>query len=64
MWTVIAGGAVITVTGALFWRCLPRDGKKHRWVGTELEPYIAVAFTAGASLGLTLILSGLIDLFG
>jgi hypothetical protein len=44
---LLVSGAIIFVVGAvLFWYCLPRGGKTHRFVGTELEPYIAVAFCA------------------
>jgi hypothetical protein len=32
------------------WPSLPRGGKTHRFVGTELEPYIAVAFCAAVAL--------------
>jgi hypothetical protein len=42
--------------------CLPRGGKTHRFVGTELEPYVAVAFCAAVALGFTLMLSGIIAL--
>jgi hypothetical protein len=28
------------VTVLVLWKCLPRDGKMHRFVGTEWEPYI------------------------
>jgi hypothetical protein len=44
---LLVSGAIIFVVGAvLFWYCLPRGGKTHRFVVTELEPYIAVAFRA------------------
>jgi hypothetical protein len=44
---LLVSGAIIFAVGAvLFWYCLPRGGKTHRFVGTELEPYIAVAFCA------------------
>jgi hypothetical protein len=52
------------VGGILFWYMLPRDGKYHRFVGTELEPYVGVAFTAGVAVGFTLMLSGAIDVWG
>jgi hypothetical protein len=60
---LLVSGAIIFAVGAvLFWYCLPRGGKTHRFVGTELEPYIAVAFCAGVALSFTLMLSGLIAL--
>jgi len=59
---IAIGLAVFAVTGILFWRCLPRDGTMHRFVGTEWEPYVSVAFTSGAALGFTMILSGVLDM--
>jgi hypothetical protein len=53
-WT---GAAVWIVTGLLFWYCLPRGGKKHRFVGTWLEPYVAVGFVVGVALGLNMMLA-------
>src|SRR6267142_7023594 len=41
---VAGGGVVLAVTSGLFWFCLPRGGETHRFVDTELEPYVAVAF--------------------
>jgi hypothetical protein len=64
MLLVILGVAVFAVTIAAFVYCLPRDGKTHRLVGTELEPYVAVLFTAGAAVGFTAVLSGILDLIG
>jgi hypothetical protein len=52
------------VTVLVFWTCLPRDGKRHRFVETEWEPYIAVAFCSAFALSFTMMLSGLIDSFG
>jgi len=46
----------------LFWRFLPRGGKRHRFVGTEWEPYVGVAFTSAVALALTMMLSGMLDL--
>jgi len=59
----LAGGILAFVTTAvLFWYCLPRDGKIHRFVGTELEPYVAVAFCSGFALSFTMILSAVLDM--
>ena len=35
----------------------------HRFVGTELEPYVAVAFCSGIALSFTMILSAILDMF-
>jgi hypothetical protein len=64
MLLLIIGVVVFAITIAAFIYCLPRDGKMHRFVGTELEPYVAVLFTAGAALGFTAVLSGILDLIG
>lgn len=61
---LIAGIAVFLVTAVVFWLCLPRGGKTHRLVGTEFEPYVAVAFTACIALSFTLALSGVLELAG
>jgi hypothetical protein len=45
-----AGVAVFLITAWLFWYCLPRGGKYHRFVGTELEPYVGVAFCSAIAL--------------
>jgi len=55
-WT---GVLVLIVTGAVFALCLPRNGKTHRLVGTEFEPYVAVALVAGIALGFSMVFSGL-----
>lgn len=60
---LLALGVIVLLIGVgLFWYCLPRNGKTHRFVGTELEPYVAVGFCAAAALSLTLIFSGVIEL--
>jgi hypothetical protein len=58
---LIAGAVVFALTAVVFWYCLPRDGKTHRFVGTELEPYVGVAFCSAIALSFTLILSGAIQ---
>jgi hypothetical protein len=62
--TLVSGIAVFALTAALFWYCLPRNGKYHRFVGTELEPYVGVAFCSAIALSFTLVLSSLINIFG
>jgi hypothetical protein len=57
---LLAGAGVLFVTAAVFWACLPRGGKMHRWVGTEFEPYVAVAICSGVALGFSLVLSSVL----
>ena len=64
MVSLISGIVVMVVTVVVFWMCLPRDGKVHRFVGTEFEPYVGVAFCSATALGCTMILSGVIGLLG
>ena len=64
MFLLISGIVVFLLTGAVFWALLPRGGKRHRWVDTELEPYISVAICAGVALSFTMTLSGVLALFG
>jgi hypothetical protein len=64
MTSMIAGIVVLIVTVGAFLMLLPRGGKSHRFVGTELEPYVAVAITAGVALSFTLTLSGILGLIG
>jgi hypothetical protein len=59
---LIAGIVVFAITAAVFWSLLPRGGKKHRFVNTELEPYISVALCAGVALSFTMILSAVLNL--
>lgn len=59
-----SGVAVMVATAIVFWTMLPRAGKRHRFVETEFEPYIGVAFTAAVALGLTMLLAGAINLLG
>ncbi len=61
MFYLLAGAVVIAVTAISFWICLPRNGVSHRFVGTEFEPYVAVAFCVGIALGFTMLLSGVIE---
>jgi hypothetical protein len=61
---VLAGIVVMLITSALFLYSLPRGGKTHRFVDTELEPYIAVAFCGGFALAFTMILAGVLSYSG
>ena len=62
--TLVSGIAVFALTAVLFWYCLPRNGQYHRFVGTELEPYVGVAFCSAIALSFTMVLSSLINIFG
>jgi hypothetical protein len=64
MISLVSGAVVLLLIGSVFVMALPRGGRTHRFVGTEAEPYIAVALTAGVALAFTLLLSGLIELYG
>ncbi len=64
MINLLAGIVIFVVTAIVFWYCLPRDGKMHRFVGTELEPYVGVAFCSAVALSLTMLLSGVLTLLG
>jgi len=61
---LISGVIVFVLTATVFWYCLPRDGKLHRFVDTEWEPYVGVAFCSAVALGFTMILSGALNLAG
>ena len=64
MFLLIAGIVTFIVTGAVFVALLPRGEQLHRWVDTELEPYISVAICAGVALAFTMTLSGVLNLLG
>lgn len=64
MTLLIAGIIVLLATVGSFVYLLPRGGRMHRFVNTEVEPYIAVALTAGVALSFTLTLSGILGLIG
>jgi hypothetical protein len=64
MFLLISGIMVFVLTAVVFWSLLPRGGKVHRFVGTELEPYIGVAFCSAVALSLTMMLSGVLELVG
>jgi hypothetical protein len=64
MGSLIGGVIVFVLTAIVFWYSLPRDGKLHRFVDTEWEPYVGVAFCSAVALGLTMMLSGVLNLLG
>jgi hypothetical protein len=55
----LIGIAILALTGYLFWRVLPKNGKLHPLVGTEWEPYFVIVFVGAAALGV-----GMIALWG
>ena len=61
---LISGIVVLVLTAAVFIALLPRGDVRHRWVDTELEPYISVAICAGVALAFTMTLSGVLNLLG
>jgi len=61
---LVGGFIIFILTAIVFWYCLPRDGKLHRFVDTEWEPYVGVAFCSAVALGLTLMLAGVLSMAG
>ena len=61
MQIMVAGFATLALTIVLFVMLLPRQGRTHRFVDTELEPYIAVGLTSLVALSFTMILSGMLN---
>ena len=64
MQIMLAGFAMLVLTVVLFVMLLPHHGKTHRFVDTELEPYIAVGLTSLVALSFTMILSGVLNYLG
>ncbi len=64
MLLAVAGIVVLALTVVVFIAMLPHGGSTHRFVGTELEPYIGVAFCSATALGVTMILSGVLNMIG
>jgi hypothetical protein len=54
---LVTGILVLLLTAVVFFSCLPRGGKRHRFVDTEFEPYVAVGICAGVALGFSMALS-------
>ena len=48
------GIGILSITAFLFVGVLPKNGKTHRLVGTQWEPYFAIVFVGGAALGIGL----------
>ena len=64
MLSILAGVLVLGLTVVVFIALMPRDGKLHRFANTEWEPYVGVAICSGTALGLTMTLSGVLNLLG
>ncbi|MBX9591021.1 MAG: hypothetical protein K2X43_17160 [Hyphomonadaceae bacterium] len=60
----VAGIVVLLLTVLLLGALLPRGGRTHRFVGTELEPYVAVLLTGMVALSFTMILAGILQGLG
>jgi hypothetical protein len=59
MGSLLAGSSLLVTTAVLFRWCLPRNGKLSPLVGTAWEPYVAVAFATGATIGAGFVVLGL-----
>ncbi len=59
----LIGFGILAVTGFLFAGALPKNGKPHRLVGTQWEPYFAIAFVGGAALGTGLVAVWAVETF-
>jgi hypothetical protein len=64
MLSILGGIVVLVLTVVVFIGFLPRGGKMHRFTDTEWEPYVGVAFCSATALGVTLTLSGVLNLLG
>ncbi len=64
MLLTVGGIVVLVVTVVVFIAMLPRGGKTHRFVDTEWEPYVGVAFCSATALGVTMMLSGVLNMIG
>jgi hypothetical protein len=61
---MIAGIAMLIATAVVFRAFMPRGGETHRFVGTEWEPYVGVAFCSAVALGFTMLLAGGLSMTG
>jgi hypothetical protein len=64
MLSVLGGIVVLVLTVLGFVALLPRGGKTYRYADTEWAPYVGVAFCSATALGVTLMLSGVLNLLG
>jgi hypothetical protein len=61
MLNIVLGAAVFGATALAFQAARPVNGKMRPWITPRVEPYITVAFVAAASLGVGLILVGVVS---
>jgi hypothetical protein len=57
----LIGLAILAITAGLFLTALPKNGKPHFLVGTNWEPYFAILFVMGASMGFGLLAVWTVD---
>ena len=55
---ISAGVVVLLGTGALFWLCLPREGREPLVTSNEAARYVPIVIIAGVACGLALIFTG------
>ena len=63
--TMLLGGCAV-LAGAVFFLAsvMPRGDSVSRFVGTIVEPFLAITVAAGFSIALAMILTGAIALLG
>jgi hypothetical protein len=62
---LLLGGCVVLAAIGLIWAAVsPRQGRPSRFVGTWLEPYVALALVSGFASAVTMIVAGVMALFG
>ena len=61
---LLTGHIVLLATFGALWHDLPSDGRKPRFVGTKLEPYITVGFFSAFALAAGVIALGFLAYFG
>ncbi|HWL74070.1 MAG TPA: hypothetical protein VNQ74_09375 [Burkholderiaceae bacterium] len=64
MLSLLGGIIAFVVTAAIFWACLPRDGKRYRLADTAWDAYVGVAFSAGFALSVMAIAFGVVGFIG
>lgn len=57
----LLGVGIFIISLVVFGYILPRNGKPHRIVGTQFEPYAAIAVVGSAAFGLGLVVVWIVD---